>query len=81
MRATVPGRTATIPAKMISEMPLPTPRAVTCSPSHIRNMVPPVRTVTVETMKNRPGWSIRLGWAFRPNAIPVDWNRASTTVR
>ena len=81
MRATVPGRTATIPAKMISEMPLPTPRAVTCSPSHIRNMVPPVRTVTVETMKNRPGSSIRLGWAFRPKAMPVDWNRASTTVR
>ena len=29
-----------MPAKMMSEMPLPTPRSVICSPSHIRNMVP-----------------------------------------
>ena len=31
------GRLATMPMKMISEMPLPMPRAVICSPSHIRN--------------------------------------------
>ena len=31
-----------MPAKMISEEPLPTPREVICSPSHIRNIVPPV---------------------------------------
>jgi hypothetical protein len=49
------GRTATMPAKMISDTPLPTPRLVICSPSHIRNMVPPVRVTTVEMMKNRPG--------------------------
>ena len=41
------GRSATMPAKMISEMPLPMPRAVICSPSHIRNMVPPVSVITV----------------------------------
>ena len=28
------GRPATIPAKMISEIPFPTPRSVICSPSH-----------------------------------------------
>ena len=42
------GQLATMPAKMISEMPLPTPRAVICSPSHIRNTVPPVSVMTAE---------------------------------
>ena len=36
------GRRATIPAMMISEMPLPIPRSVICSPIHIRNIVPAV---------------------------------------
>ena len=49
------GRPATMPAKMMSEMPLPTPRAVICSPSHIRNMVPPTSVMTVEMRKNQPG--------------------------
>ena len=38
---------ATMPEKMISEMPLPMPRLVICSPSHIRNIVPPVSVITV----------------------------------
>ena len=50
------GNGATIPAKMIREMPLPTPRAVICSPSHIRNRVPPARVTIVPKRKNRPGW-------------------------
>ena len=49
------GRLATMPAKMMRLVPLPTPRAVICSPSHIRNMVPPTRVTTQETRKNRPG--------------------------
>ncbi len=49
------GRPATMPAKMISEMPLPMPRAVICSPSHIRNMVPPTSVITAEMRKNMPG--------------------------
>ncbi len=44
-----------MPAKMISEIPLPMPRAVICSPSHIRNMVPPTRVITVAMRKNQPG--------------------------
>ena len=44
-----------MPAKMIRLMPLPTPRAVICSPSHIRNIVPPTRVTTQESRKNRPG--------------------------
>ena len=70
-----------MPAKMSREMPLPTPRLVICSPSHIRNMVPPVRVTTVETMKNRPGL-VTMPWLFcRPTAMPKDWTSASTTVR
>ena len=49
------GRLATMPAKMISEMPLPTPRAVICSPSHIRNIVPPTSVMTQDSRKNMPG--------------------------
>ncbi len=49
------GRPATIPAKMMREMPLPTPRSVICSPSHIRNMVPVTRVITTVRRKARPG--------------------------
>ena len=57
-----------MPAKMISEMPLPMPRAVICSPSHIRNMVPPTRVTTVEMRKNQPG-SMTTGpnWPLEPS--------------
>ena len=44
-----------MPTKMISDVPLPTPRCVICSPSHIRNMVPPTSVITVEMRKNQPG--------------------------
>ena len=39
--ASAAGSSAMMPTKMMSEMPLPMPRAVICSPSHIRNIVPP----------------------------------------
>ena len=45
------GSSATMPARMMSEMPLPIPRAVICSPSHIRNKVPPVSVIVVEIRK------------------------------
>ena len=51
------GRLATMPDMMISEMPLPMPRAVICSPSHIRKTVPPTRVTTVTRRKNSPGSS------------------------
>ncbi len=44
-----------MPAKMIRLVPLPTPRAVICSPSHIRNIVPPTSVMTQEKRKNMPG--------------------------
>src|SRR4029453_3033346 len=49
------GNCATMPAKMMSEMPLPTPRAVICSPSHIRNTVPPTRVMAGVVRKHPPG--------------------------
>ena len=55
MFARADGSSATMPARMISEMPLPMPREVICSPSHIRNMVPPVSVIVVESRKNTPG--------------------------
>ncbi len=51
VEASACGRLATIPAMMISEMPLPMPRAVICSPSHIRNTVPPVSVIIVTMRK------------------------------
>ena len=44
-----------MPEKMISDMPLPMPRAVICSPSHIRNMVPPVSVITVVMHEEQAG--------------------------
>ncbi len=44
-----------MPAMMISETPLPMPREVICSPSHIRNIVPPTRLITVVMRNSMPG--------------------------
>src|SRR5882724_9011418 len=46
------GALTRIDAKIRIEMPLPTPRLVICSPSHIRSVVPPVSVKT--TMMKRP---------------------------
>ena len=53
--ASAAGSSATMPTKMMSEMPLPMPRAVICSPSHIRNIVPPTSVITQDAMKKKPG--------------------------
>ena len=45
----------TMPAKMISEMPLPMPRSVICSPSHMMNAVPVVSVIIVIRRKPQPG--------------------------
>ena len=64
------GSCATMPDKMISEMPLPMPRDVICSPSHIRKMVPPVSVITVEMRKNQPGSATTLPAPSSPSAMP-----------
>ena len=48
------GMRATMPAKMISEMPLPMPRSVICSPSHMMKAVPAVSVITVSSRKPQP---------------------------
>ena len=70
MLASADGSSATMPERMISEMPLPMPREVICSPSHIRNMVPPVSVIAVERRKNSPGSLTTLPAPSRPTAIP-----------
>ena len=45
------GRFATIPEKIIIEIPLPKPFSVICSPSHIKNIVPDVIVITAEIWK------------------------------
>ncbi len=74
------GRPATMPAKMIIEMPLPMPRSVICSPSHMRNMVPVMRVITVVMRKARPASTTRPGCASSAIEMPSAWNAASTTV-
>ena len=41
------GRRARMFTVMMSEMPLPMPRSVICSPSHMSSMVPAVSAITV----------------------------------
>ena len=67
--ANAPGNSATIPAKIISDMPLPTPRAVTCSPSHIKNTVPPKRNHGAGAEK-APGSTTTPSAPSSPTAIP-----------
>ena len=74
------GRPAAMPAKIRIEMPLPRPRSVTCSPSHIRNIVPAVRLTTAVMRKPKPGTSTRPGEPSSASAMPSDWNSASPSV-
>ncbi len=49
------GSPTMIPAKMISDMPLPMPRSVICSPSHMTKVVPVVSVRTVIRRNPQPG--------------------------
>ena len=50
------GNRATIPAKMMRDIPFPIPLSVICSPSHMRNAVPEVNVSTVMRRNAQPGW-------------------------
>ncbi|OPZ87440.1 MAG: hypothetical protein BWY76_00455 [bacterium ADurb.Bin429] len=54
----VVGRLIMMPAKMMSEMPLPMPLSVSCSPIHIRNDVPAVITSTSGTTPRIPSGAV-----------------------
>ena len=53
------GSWARMPTVMMSETPLPMPRSVIWSPSHIRNMVPAVMVAMVISQKPGPGFGTR----------------------
>ena len=71
---------ATIPEKIINEIPLPIPLLVTCSPSHMRNTVPPTRVIVVDILKNSPGSVTICPADSRPTEIPYPCKIASITV-
>ena len=54
VRRIASGSFTTMPAKMISDMPLPMPRSVICSPSHMMNIVPVVSVSIVIRRKPQP---------------------------
>ena len=57
--ASAAGRRATMPIVMMSEIPLPMPRSVIWSPSHIKKSVPVVSEITVMIRKLIPRFSTR----------------------
>ena len=69
-----------MPAKMINEMPLPMPRSVICSPSHIRNIVPVTSVTTVVKRNIRPGSITSPRCPSSAMAIPSAWNVANPSV-
>ena len=76
---TAPGSPATMPERMIIEMPLPMPRSVICSPSHMRNMVPVVMVTVAVSMNGQPCTSVMPPLSSAP-AAAKDCTRASATV-
>ena len=73
----------TMPAKMISEIPLPMPRSVICSPSHMMNAVPVVSVSAHRIRKLQPGFvtAPAPNWPFSSaSASRPPWNSASPIV-
>ena len=79
------GMRATMPAKMIREIPFPIPFSVICSPSHMIKAVPAVRVKTVINRNPHPG-TITTGappgelMLSSPTLIPNPWITLSNTV-
>ncbi len=57
-----------MPMKIINEIPLPMPRSVIFSPSHMINIVPLVKVIIVRNLKNMPGF----GTTARPEPVVID---------
>ena len=69
------GKAATMPEKMMSEEPLPMPREVICSPSHIRNNVPPVSVIVVDSVKKMPGIGDNAGLPLQADGDAISLER------
>ncbi len=52
-------------------MPLPSPRSVICSPSHIRNIVPVTNEVTQTKRNIRPGSITRFACDSIATEMPI----------
>ena len=76
------GRPTTMPVKMISDMPLPMPRSLICSPSHMMKAVPVVSDRMVSRTKPKPGLMTNaLLHGHQALRIPKDCIMARMTVR
>ena len=84
VRIVPPGIAATMPAKMMSEMPLPTPNSVIFSPSHIMKAVPAVNVRMVINRKPQPGdVTTAMPSGLKPSSqklMAEPWTTESTTV-
>ena len=63
-----------MPMVMMSEMPLPMPRSVIWSPSHMSSIVPAVRLMTVMTSKPNPLLATRstpIFWIVAPMPLSM----------
>ena len=76
------GRPTTMPVKMSSDMPLPMPRSVICSPSHMMKAVPAV-SVMMHSGTKAPrgdGDHVRGRELVSVSAMAKDWMTPSRTV-
>ena len=64
------GISATMPEKIISDIPLPTPLNVICSPNHIKKVVPATKETTVVNLKVIPGSTTRFPAFSNPTETP-----------
>ena len=64
------GISATIPEKIINDIPFPTPLRVICSPNHIKNVVPATREIVVIILKDIPGSITKLPAFSKPTETP-----------
>jgi hypothetical protein len=69
-----------MPPKIRIEMPLPRPRSVICSPSHIRNIVPATRLTTAVMRNPNPGEITSPGEPSSASAMPRLWKVPSISV-
>ena len=64
------GISATIPEKIIKDIPFPIPLDVICSPSHIKKVVPATKEIIVINLKFSPGFKTKLPAFSKPAETP-----------
>ena len=64
------GISATMPEKIINDIPFPIPLKVICSPNHIKKVVPATSEIVVVTLKYIPGSNTKLPAFSIPTATP-----------